>query len=257
MTLYIIVGTMVILVLVALFIMLFGISRKRLLQAETQRQKLIIQHQSALIQNNLQTQEEERRRLAANLHDDIGSKLNVIKLFAHQFRSRDITNDRREQLAREMMSTLQKTIDTTRSISHQLYPPTLENFGLIAAVKELSDDINDSSSLDLDFQYHYDEQRVDSVDVELNLLRVLQECIQNSIKYGASLIELVIEYKNKTIDIRYVDNGPGYDPTTPDNQKGMGIQNIHNRIALINATIKNLSAINQGARYRIHFNQKS
>ena len=248
-----VIGTLVILSLVVLFVTFFSISRKRLLQAKTNRQKLIIDHQSALIQNNIKTQEEERRRIAANLHDDIGAKLNVIKLYAHQFKNDTIPAERRKELSEEFMNTIQHTIDSTRQISHQLYPPTLANFGLIESLKEIKDEVNESAQVHMSLQESYDQDRIEDIDVELNIYRILQECLQNSIKYGAKEIRLTIDYRQQHIHADYADDGPGYDPQLVKNQRGMGHQNIENRIQIIGGQFVNLSAPGKGAHYKIAY----
>lgn len=247
----IIAGSLIMVSLALALIAYFGVSRKRILQVKNQQQELTIKYQSDLIQNNITTQEQERQRIAADLHDDIGSKLNVIKLYTHQLEKNHLSKDKKNQLIQDMQHTLQTTIETTRSISHRLIPPTLENFGLIAALEELQEDINQSNSIVVELTQKGAYNLTDK-NIELNLFRIIQELIQNSIKHGGNKIDIKIIGNELDLIIQYADDGPGYDPMNIATQKGLGHQNILNRTDIIAAEFTNLSSIGGGAKYYIH-----
>ncbi|MEL6867920.1 MAG: histidine kinase dimerization/phosphoacceptor domain-containing protein, partial [Bacteroidota bacterium] len=86
-------GILIMLLLAIAFIVFFNLSQKKIFQEKMKAQSLQLQHQEQLLHATLMTQEEERRRIAKDLHDDIGSKLNVIKLNLHRVRQLGQANE--------------------------------------------------------------------------------------------------------------------------------------------------------------------
>ena len=144
-----VIGILIMLALALAFILFFNFSQKRILKEQMRQQRMAYEHQEALLHSTILTQEEERKRIAQDLHDEIGSKLNVILLNAHQLKKLEKGNLAMASITNELSSLVNTTIETTRRISHDLLPPTLEEFGLVEAIKELKDAYRHSDTISL------------------------------------------------------------------------------------------------------------
>jgi len=235
------------------FILFFNFSQKKLQDEKLKMQQLQIEQQQKLLYSNILTQEEERKRIAKDLHDEVGSKLNVLFLNLHRLKKLTPPQSMdSEEVVQELFGVINDTINTTRRISHDLLPPTLENFGLKEAIKELCESYQKTESVDL--VYHLSELATRPVDkmVDLNLFRILQELIKNSITHGeAKQIIINLRLSSNDITIEYSDNGKGFDLNDPLHQNGLGMQNIESRLRMIKGKYDIESEIGKGVKIKI------
>ena len=230
------IGILIMLSLALAFIVFFNRSQRKILAEQMRVQQLKLEHQEALLYNNIKTQEEERKRIAKDLHDDVGSKLNVIHLNLHRLKKNAAASPGLEETVSDIFGVINDTIDTTRRISHDLLPPTLENFGLADAIKELCEGYQRTSALNMQFDHMQSEDRPIEKMVELNLFRILQELISNSIKHGqATQVIIRLLASNKELRLEYQDNGQGFDPDHLNKKTGLGMQNIESRLQMCKA----------------------
>ena len=242
-----IIGILIMLALALAFVLFFNFSQKKLITEHMRNQKLAFDHQEALLHSTIMTQEEERKRIARELHDEIGSKLNVILLNTHRLKKFRKDNSEMEEIASEMNSVIHRTIDTTRRISHDLLPPTLEEFGFVEAVKELRDSFENTGSVSVNFELIENEVKIDDHIVELNLFRVMQELINNSIRHGeATEITIKLWLSKTKVKLEYSDNGKGFDMSDITNKKGLGLKNIESRLNMIHSDYEYDSALGKG-----------
>jgi two-component system, NarL family, sensor kinase len=228
-------------------IILFMYSRQKLLRAANRENALLIRHQQDLIQNNLRAQEEERRRIARDLHDDIGSKLNVLHLSLTRL-SRAGQNGHAGNLIAEMDQLVHTTIDTTRRISHDLLPPVLEEFGLAAALEELIEAYRRNGSLSVHEQIDPDAGKIPP-EASLQLFRIIQELFKNAVQHGEAknvYLSLTLSGDNR-VRLLLTDDGKGFDPLAVKS-KGLGLKNLDNRAALINGHLTMESRPGNGVR---------
>ena len=252
-----VIGILIMLALALAFILFFNFSQKRILKEQMRQQRMAYEHQEALLHSTILTQEEERKRIAQDLHDEIGSKLNVILLNAHQLKKLEKGNLAMTSITNELSSLVNTTIETTRRISHDLLPPTLEEFGLVEAIKELKDAYRHSDTISFDFQFTENIEKIKNKIIELNLYRVLQELINNSIRHGAATqLTIDLEMVGNSIKIKYQDNGRGFDSINFQNKKGLGIKNMESRLRMIQATHQMNSAPGQGLTMMIELENK-
>lgn len=246
------VGIFVMLLLAIAFILFFSFSQRKLQSEQLKAKEAELQHQERLLYSTILVQEKERKRIAKDLHDDIGSKLNVIFLNMHRI----------ERAAKELPSILEMisdingvihtTIDTTRRISHDLLPPTLDNFGLVEAVKELCEPYQKSDSVNVLFDVKQDEGRLPDKTTELNLFRIIQELISNSIKHGqAEQISIDLWIGSKKFELEYRDNGIGFNLEKLEERKGLGTQNMESRVKMIGGKMNIQSTEGEGILVRI------
>lgn len=243
------VGVGMMLILAVAFVLFFTFSQNKLRQEQFKAQQVKLEYQEKLLHSNLMTQEEERKRIARDLHDEVGSKLNVIHLFIHQ-----IAKKAPEVQANidEVAEVLNDTIHTSRRISHDLLPPTLESFGLASAIDEFCERFQQSHTLAIEFES--EGRRPENIPqmVELNLFRILQELISNTLKYAqAGKVTIRLVQNPEKLSLEYSDDGRGFDSQAKENQKGLGMKNIESRLQMVGGTFHLQTAVGEGVKVRV------
>lgn len=205
--------------------------------AKMPQQALQLEHQQELLFSNIKTQEKERKRIAEDLHDEIGSKLNVMLLNLRFLERKTGDLPKVSEAIEEVEQLLKTTIVATRQISHDLLPPILADFGLVAAIKELQDAYQ-NTQLTFDFDDSQAQERIGDQLIELNLFRVIQELLKNSITHGAATqVHVVFRTEPPAFTVIYQDNGRGFELARLEERKGLGTQNIESRLAMCAAHI--------------------
>jgi signal transduction histidine kinase len=234
---------MVVAVAIVIF---FYFSRKKIIQKEIENKNLEIQYQKEQLHAVIITQEEERKRIAQDLHDDISSKLNIVSLNSHLLNSPNLTEAETSEITENIISLTTKALENSRKIAHNLLPPVFEKFGLNAAIEELCDEFESSKAVKTYYINEIDfEDR--GIDRNLHVFRILQELMNNSLRHGKATEIWITFTKNNGINTcNYEDNGVGFDSKNAENQKGLGMKNIESRISFLDGTMKINSEINKG-----------
>jgi len=209
------------------FIFFFIRAQRRMLAQKEIMQKAALEHREALLRAALQSQEEERKRIGRDLHDDVGSALSNLRMVLSS--APDVQAGHKPLI--------DNIITTVRNISHTLSPPGLELFGLDYALHELCDTFNTSGKIKLAFQNNaVKETEGIGLQNALTIYRVMQELISNTVKHAkATVINIGIDKAGEALDVFYTDNGVGV-TLTPSKKMGMGMQNIEGRLSMINAS---------------------
>nr|WP_315248849.1 histidine kinase [uncultured Flavobacterium sp.] len=227
-------------------IVFFYFSRKKIIQKELEKKDLILAHQRDQLHAVLITQEEERKRIAQDLHDDISSKLNVVSLNSYLLTSANLTEAETKQITTNIINLTAKALDNSRKIAHNLLPPVFDKFGLHAGVEELCEEFESSKSLKVFYQNKIDFNENEK-NKHLHVFRILQELMNNSLRHGkATEISIIFDKVNEINSCIYKDNGIGFDSKKSENQKGLGMKNIDSRISFLNGNIEISSEINKG-----------
>lgn len=205
-----------------------------------------------LLKAIISTQEQERRRIAANLHDSVGAELSMLKLnlsrYAFELKKKNIDNT---QLQAELEN-LDETIDHIRTICKDLYPVTLQSYGFIKTFEDLVAKINARSGLVCRYKFNLKESDLfEDIESKLNLLRLFQEIVNNLLKYAeCTLLDIgFMKYEN---DIKIIlrHNGLPFDNATVNEMlakgKGIGLASISNRIFLMKGSI-DYGIVNNGS----------
>lgn len=233
-------GVVLLLIMGVALLLFFFFSRKKIVEKELEKKNLEIDYQKQIIQSIIITQEEERKRIAQDLHDDISSKLNVINLNANLLKGGDLSPEEYVIVNDSILDATDKTLESARKIAHNLLPPILEEFGLKDALEELADSFNNSKKITIDYNLQYPKDYLIS-EQELHLFRIVQELINNSVRHGkAKNSSIAICLKNNKLLFNYTDNGVGFNMKNEKHKKGLGMKNIESRVALLqgNYTIK-------------------
>jgi len=227
-------------------ILFFYFSRKRIIKSELEKANLKIANQKEVLQATIITQEEERKRIAQDLHDAISSKLNIVSLNANMLSLKDISSEETNKIANSILKVTGNVLESSRKIAHDLLPPTLDKFGLDAALEELCDEVAESDTFQVDCHLDASENLL-AKDQELHVFRIVQELFNNSIKYSeATTLSLQTEIKKNLLYLHYSDNGKGFDVLEAKKAKGLGMSGIENRVAILNATLEILSSPGNG-----------
>jgi signal transduction histidine kinase len=199
-----------------------------------------------LIRDTVIAEEEERKRVAAELHDSLSPLLSTIRLY---FQTYVATNDSDKQSIEERLNILiESSIDETTTIAQNLSSHILDKFGLAAAVGSILDNIsNINFSIDIPsnlmLESHYEQ----------TIYRICSELINNSVKYAScSNIVIKIEKIDGKLFFLFKDNGVGFDINNINKtSKGMGLLNIKNRVATIGGEIVFETSVNSGVEVKI------
>ncbi|MBX2828307.1 MAG: sensor histidine kinase [Flavobacteriaceae bacterium] len=237
--------------MVLAIVLFFYFSRKKIIKAELEKARLEIDHQKELLQATIITQEEERSRIAQDLHDAISSKLNIVSLNANFLTDKDISIEEANKFGESIRNVTGTVLENSRRIAHDLLPPTLSKFGLEAALEELCDEVSESGKFRVNYAAQYPMETLPP-DEELHLFRVVQELMNNSIKYSeASQIDLVLKKESNQVRLEYRDNGKGFDMKDAEKAKGLGLSGIRNRAAILKASLIMNSAHGEGIEVMI------
>jgi len=228
------IGTVGMLLLAIAIILFMVMYQKRMIQEQLKRQQLEADLQQKMMQAELESQENERRRLAADLHDSIGGMLAAIRVGISTIGKQ--TGDPTIEQTKQM---LDDTISSVRRISRDLMPATLERFGLVQAIHEMCERFSSTTKLPIHFHEHGNINGLEK-NKELMLFRITQELINNTIKHAqASRLDIHIEAAD-ALTIVAEDDGIGFNVTEQQNsgRKGLGLFSIQNRSSLLGATLE-------------------
>lgn len=252
---YIIFYILVFLVLILVAIILFiAKSRKKIFEKEIEKKDLEIKLQKDVLQATILSQETERNRIAQDLHDEISSKLIAVSLNLHLLQSEKTKIDAKPEIIENIIKINQSTIENSRKIAHNLLPPILEKFGLHAAFEELTLDYNNSKSVAVIYENQVEFDTLGS-EKSLQIFRIFQELINNSIKHGkASQIVMSFDKKDAVFYFQYQDNGIGFNEKDLNIVKaGMGMRNIESRVEYLNGTFSIHSKSHKGIQFELKF----
>jgi PAS domain S-box-containing protein len=184
----------------------------------------------------LNAQEQERARIARELHDDIIQRLAVLAIELR--RSRDTLNDAPKvrdhlhelQLLTEVIST------DVYALAHELHSSTLECLGVVTGMRSWCAEFGERQQLEIDFKSH-DVPRLPQ-DISLCLFRVLQEALHNAAKHsGTKRIEVQLAEKSGEIHLIVSDSGRGFDIDSAMRSRGLGLTSMQERVRLVGGTI--------------------
>jgi PAS domain S-box-containing protein len=210
-----------------------------------------LQHETniIIIRTIVETQEKERLRVSQDIHDSLGQQLSSLKFYLGT--SRDLAKDDEvKNILIKANNALIAIQSEMRNICFDLMPKSLETAGLMPALKELFLQINLNTGLQFKITGNI-SPTILSKPIETALFRIVQEFINNSLKYAkASLVTFKIKYSNQILSILLSDNGLGF-KVEHSKKNGMGLQNIQSRVAAYKGSISITSIIGAGTTYKI------
>jgi signal transduction histidine kinase len=190
-----------------------------------------------IISTIIETEEKERKRFAAELHDGLGPILSTIKLYADLLKNKSNSNINNDELVQNIDELVGLAISTSKEISNNITPTILHDFGLASAIHEFCGYINKTMSINISVDtknYTFDKRGLE----ETILYQATKELINNTLKH-ASAENVKIQLKNTETQIilYYRDDGKGFNVNEMiKNSTGLGLNNIVNKVKTIKGT---------------------
>ncbi len=209
--------------LVAITIMFFY-NRTAAIRRRQEYLELINLQQQQLIDAQIEAQEVERKRIAKDLHDGVGTALTSVKLMI----SDCIAGAQLQKIeqAQQINEHLSEIITEIKQIIYDLNPPALERYGLKAGVKNLVERANQMNFIKIDYHFYGDRDVTNKVAVAM--YRIIQELLNNTIKHAkASHVRLQINQFDQEMNMMYEDDGIGI---TVGDKQGLGLGSIESRV---------------------------
>lgn len=234
-------------------VLFFYFSRKKIVKIAVEKKNQEIHYQKEILQSVIQTQEEERMRIAQDLHDDISSKLNIVSLNTHLLKTPNLSEAEFAEITNNIVSLTKKALENSRRIAHDLLPPVFEKFGLHAAIEELVLEISTAKNVQINYENELEFSALE-VNKQLHIFRILQELLNNSMRHGkATSISITFVSKNHQNTCVYTDNGVGFNTNSGNKKRGIGMQNIESRVNFLGGNINVQSEINKGVQIEFNF----
>jgi signal transduction histidine kinase len=226
-----------------LFIYVYSILRHQKRRMNTYR---------SLRNRDNQLLEAERKRIAADLHDSMGSLLSSIRYGVESINERHPS-----KIGDTSLRNIDTSISKLKEIAHNLVPQTLLREGLAAAVKEFASELR----VIVDFPLHcqvFINDHYYTADNQLNVFRIIQEIVSNSLKHAnATEIFIRLKEEDKYLLLDIGDKGKGFDLAKSASPRKFGLENIRSRIEMLDAKFDFETVPGKGTRYLIHIKKKA
>ncbi|MDZ4794129.1 MAG: sensor histidine kinase [Bacteroidota bacterium] len=209
--------------------------------------------QLVAVDSMLKGQEEERSRLAKDLHDGLGGLLSGVKFSISNMKDNLVMTPDNMIVFERSLDMIDTSIKELRRVAHNMMPEMLTRFGLDEAVKEYCNIINTTKLLTVKYQSLGMEARLDK-SVEIIIYRIIQELLNNTMKHAAateSFVQLIRE--GNRLNVVVEDNGKGFNMNLPENKDGAGIANVRSRVDYLKGQLDIHSELGKGTLVNIEF----
>lgn len=204
------------------------------------------EQQVKTLETLMEGEENERFRIAKELHDGVNVDLSTIKY--------KLTSllEKNNEVINEAVAMIDKSCEQVRAISHNLVPPALKNFSLIEAIEDYMGTMNTVHEPEINFHHIGDSVEL-SKKVEINIFRIVQELVNNSVKHAnASEINVQMSHRDNLIQLTIEDDGKGFDEDASKTD-GIGLRNIQSRVDYLNAKL-DFDTGTKGTSYIVEIN---
>ncbi len=211
--------------------------RRNKLRQETKMKTELMKQQEMAVKAVIEAEENERQRIAKDLHDGVGQMMSAAKMNLSAFESEiNFANDEQKQSLEKVIQLVDESCKEVRTVSHIMMPNALLKNNLGAAIRDFVDKLNNKT-----LQAHVNTEGLDermASNVETVLYRVIQECVHNAIKHaGATTLDISLIRDKDGISGTIEDNGKGFDVADKNNFEGIGLKNISTRIEYLKGTV--------------------
>ncbi len=246
--------------LVVSFLIYLNLRRSRMLARQTEKiqQQRIIElekdHELLVVNSLLKGQEEERGRMARDLHDGLGGLLSGVKFSMHYMKDNLIVTSENMAVFERSLDLIDTSIAELRRIAHNMMPEGLLSYGLDEALKQYCSSINTNGMLRVTYQSVGLSGRMTDA-VEITAYRIIQELLNNVLKHAAATEAMVQVIRDEgRLNIVVEDNGRGFDMKSTDEKKGAGWVNIRARVDYLKGQLELNSQPGKGTQVNIEFN---
>lgn len=216
--------------LVMLVLLGFALFQRHRRRAQAEKDAAIIEERERGLNAIIEATEDERKRIAKDLHDGTVQTLTGLSLrLQKQFSSLAVNIEEKEQFAASQ-SMLDESISEVRTISHQMMPRVLNEMGLVPAMDDMLNKSIGNTNIKYEFEHHKVEGERYPENVEVSLYRICQELINNIIKHSdAKAVSVQLLQTKSHLILVVEDNGKGFNFKDKANQNGIGLMNITSR----------------------------
>lgn len=207
-----------------------------------------------LLRSLVEAQEEERKRLARELHDGAGQTLTGLLVRLKTLENKAAVPNLKDDL-RNMQDLVSETIEQIRTLAHQLRPAALEEFGLPLALEALVKDVSDQGRLDGTCECQLKSHEIPD-EVEVVLYRIAQEGVTNILRHAhAAHMNLMVHLGQQGVSMTIEDDGAGFDPTTLGMDSGkrhLGLISMKERAEILGGSLDIYTAPDKGTTIQVH-----
>ncbi|KAB1063193.1 ATP-binding protein [Salibacter halophilus] len=223
------------------FFVLYGAYKRISMKREREFQKAIIHEQKEGLEAVISALENERKRISRDLHDGVAQTLTGLKMsFERFYDTLHFQNQTQRKRFSQSIEYLNEACDEVRTISHEMMPKGLQQFGLITALQDILSNMFNNSNMSFTFDFYgmKSQDRLPEM-VELSAYRIVQELLNNIVKHsGANKIDINLYRNEKDLVITVEDDGKGFLPDIEkDAKKGKGLLNIRSRANSLNGDV--------------------
>ncbi len=243
-------GTIAMLLLASAVIGFILLYQRRIIRQDLAFKEAEAKHQQSLYQGTLEAIENERKRLARDLHDEVGAALSALRLLVGQMQQNPVEIKALVATSDKCKILIDSTIDNVRRISNDLLPQGLEEFGLPYAVEGLCEKTIEISKIDIRLK----AENVADIDTKISIIvyRLIQELLNNAVKHSeATTIDLLLKKEQNELIFDYTDNGKGFDFAEAYEKRSLGLKNIETRTKMIDGTTKFETKPNEGLKLEV------
>ncbi len=229
------------------FILLY---QRRIIRQDLAFKEAEAKHQRELYQGTLEAIETERKRLARDLHDEVGASLSALRLLVGQIQQDTSKNDVIGSIGSKSKLLIDNTIENVRRISNDLLPQGLEEFGLGYSVEGLCEKTMELS----DIIIYLKADNLTTIDTKKSLVvyRLIQELLNNAVKHSeAESVSITLKTDNNLLEIEYKDDGKGFVFEEAYQKRSLGLKNIETRTKMLNGTTKFETQPNEGLKLNV------
>ncbi len=226
--------------------------KRNKLRQEAMLKTALMKQQDMAAKAVLEAEENERQRIAKDLHDGVGQMMSAAKMNLSAFESEiQFTNNEQREAFGKIINLVDESCKEVRTVSHIMMPNALLKNNLGIAISDFAGKLS-NKSLQVHVSAQGLDERMDS-NVETVLYRVIQECVNNAIKHAnATTLDISLIRDKDGISGTIEDNGKGFDTNEKEQYKGIGLKNIISRIEFLKGTVDFDSAPGRGTVVALH-----
>lgn len=200
----------------------------------------------------IEAQEQERSRIARELHDDLSQRLAMLAIGLQTLKTFPPDSSAKlRRRAEQLYKSTAKLSTDVHALSHELHSSQLEYLGVVSAMKNYCEEVAEQQDVEIKFT-HNNVPRALPWDISLSLFRVLQEGLRNAVKYsGVRYFEADLRGVSGEIQLTIRDSGAGFDPEIVANRRGLGLISMRERISLVKGAIAIMSKPRRGTEINV------
>ena len=209
--------------------------QKNLFRQKLEKEEIRNLHQQELLRSSILAQERERKRIAQDIHDELGALLSISRMHIVHLEEKGLDPAKMPAALQNIRSLIEKSLSSMRKISHELMPPQLESFGLIKTLEAVATHANNTGSIDIHIETTEPFPQL-NWPIKLGLYRICMELINNTLKHAkADTIIIQLKQTDNCIECIYTDNGKQY--TGKEMQIGLGVKSMEGRAYSLGGSI--------------------